>query len=95
MKECGYQHLLSSGEKRLSLLRIDQKFLLVPIAFIGLRVWDLLATIMFVYSHPSHRETLHYRVLVYFDVSGVCVCVCACVCVCVCACVRAYVRACV
>ena len=71
MKECGYQHLLSSGEKRLSLLRTNRKFLLVPIGFIGLRVWDLLTTIMFVYSQPSDGDTAHYKVLVYLDVSCV------------------------
>ena len=87
MKECGYQRLLSSGEKRLSILRADQKFLLVPIGFIGLRVWDLLLAILLVYRQPSYSDTVHYKVLVYLDVSIVCVFVCMCVCVCVSQCV--------
>ena len=79
IKESGYQYLLSSGEKHLSLLRADQKFLLVPLGFMILRVWDIVITTLYVYSQPSdndQQETKHYKSLGYLDVSCVYVCVC-------------------
>ena len=94
IKESGHQYMLSSGKKHLSLLRADQKFLLVPLGFMILRVWDIVISILYVYSQPhdtDQDETEHYKPLVYLNVSCVCVCVFVCMCVCVCVCVCVFV----
>ena len=65
------------------MLRADKKFLLVPVGFMILRVWDIVISILFVYSQPRHIEKKHYKSLVYLDVSCACLCVCVCVFMCV------------
>ena len=70
--ECD-NRLLTPGDPRLVLLRTNQKFLLVPIAFIGLRIWDIIVVIVFGYIQVENHQ--NYKVLVYLDVSCVCVCV--------------------
>ena len=101
IKESGHQYLLSSSEKHLSLLRADQKFLLVPLGFMILRVWDVVISILYVYSQPHDNDqdkTEHYKPLVYLNVRcDMCVraWVCACVGVCMCVCVRACAPMCV
>ena len=76
--------MLSPGDPRLVLLRTNQKFLLVPIAFIGLRIWDIIADIVFVYMGVNKNNHHHYEALVYLDVSCVSVYVSVCnACVCI------------
>ena len=86
--ECD-NRLLTPGDPRLVLLRTNQKFLLVPIAFIGLRIWDIIVVIVFGYIRVKDHQK--YDVIVYLDVSGMCACICPCVC-CVC-CLWVHLRA--
>ena len=95
--------MLSPGdprlESRLKLMRSNQKFLLIPISFIGLRMWNITADVMFGFIRPDDHH--RYKVLVYLDVSymyvcglHVCVCVCVRVCMCVCVCMHVCMCAC-
>ena len=75
--------MLSPGDPRLQvklkLMSFNRKYLLVSIAFIGLRIWNIIADVVFGFVRPNHHH--HYEALVYLDVSYMHVCVCVCMCV--------------
>ncbi|XP_065901717.1 G-protein coupled receptor 157-like isoform X3 [Dysidea avara] len=50
LQEYNKEFLLTSREKQVTLLRADQKFLLVPAVFMVLRVWDIIASVLFQYA---------------------------------------------
>ena len=64
--------LFTSGERHATLLRADQKFLLVPAVFMVLRVWDIIASVMVLYVDVKEPHVW----LTYLDVSVMYVCVC-------------------
>ena len=65
LKEYNKEYLLTSGERYATLLRADQKFLLVPAVFMVLRVWDIITSVMVLYVNVSGK----HRWLTYLDVS--------------------------
>jgi len=98
LQEYNKDFLLTSGERYATLLRADQKFLLVPAVFMVLRVWDVLYGVMFLYTDSSGK----HKWLIYLDVSvcvheSMCESVCECMCtrVCVCVCVSTLMHTCV
>ncbi|XP_065901723.1 G-protein coupled receptor 157-like isoform X4 [Dysidea avara] len=63
LKEYNKEYLLTSGERYATLLRADQKFLLVPAVFMVLRVWDIITSVMVLYVNVSGK----HRWLTYLD----------------------------
>ena len=78
--ESDNRQMLSPGDPRLLLklksMSFNRKFLLASIVFIGLRIWNIIADVVFGFVRPNHHH--HYEALVYLDVSYMHVCVCVC-----------------
>jgi len=82
LQEFNKEFLLTSRKKNTTKLRADQKFLLVPAVFMVLRVWDIVASVIFQYADVKGKHLW----LTFLDVS---LYVCTCVCV---VCVHVFMR---
>ncbi|XP_065901767.1 G-protein coupled receptor 157-like isoform X2 [Dysidea avara] len=57
LQECKKELLLTTHQRQTTSLRADYKFLLVPVVFMVLRVWDILDGVIFLNSNSSEDHT--------------------------------------